>query len=238
MRNHAEIDKIIERTPGPDIKFDTHIPTLGLPGVFGTTLDSIPSDTPYITTDPGLAKLWSIRLGNDSDFKVGIVWAGNADNKKDHVRSCTLVDFSPLLDIQGTAFYSLQKGPASIEADNTLREMKIINLNNQLQDFADTAAVIANLDLIISVDTAVVHLAGALGRPVWTLLHFAPDWRWQLNRNDSPWYPGMRLFRQTQINNWNGVFKQVKKTLTHRISDCGLQIAEKNCMPYYEILRV
>jgi len=238
LRNYAGIDNIIEKAPESDLKFDTHIPILSLPEVFGTTLDSIPSDTPYIMADSGLEKKWRIRFGNDNDFKIGIVWAGNADNKKDRIRSCTLVDFSPLLNIQGTAFFSLQKGPASVEADNIPGEMKIINLNNQLRDFADTAAVIANLDLIISVDTAVVHLAGALGKPVWTLLHFAPDWRWMLNRNDSPWYPSMRLFRQTQVNDWDGVFKQVKETLIHSISECGLRIAGKNRMPNYEILRV
>jgi hypothetical protein len=95
--------------------------------------------------------------------------------------------------------------------------MKIINMDNDLNDFTDTAAVIDNLDLVISVDTAVVHLAGAIGTPVWTLLPFAPDWRWLLKRNDSPWYPGMRLFRQTRLKDWGGVFEQVKKALLYEI---------------------
>ncbi|KHE90798.1 MAG: tetratricopeptide repeat protein [Candidatus Scalindua rubra] len=219
LKNYAWIDKIIEKTPEPDIKFDTQLPILSLPGVFGTTHDSIPSNTPYITADPGLAKLWGIRLDNDSNFKVGIVWTGNADNKKNRIRSCTLEDFYSLLDIHGTTFYSLQKGPASVEVDNSLNKTEIVNLNDQIKDFADTAAVIANLDLIISVDTAVVHLAGALGKPVWNLLHFAPDWRWLLNRDDSPWYPEMRLFRQTKLNDWADLFKKVKDALLQKINN-------------------
>ena len=228
LRNYVGIDKIIERRAEQDINFDTHIPLLSLPGIFDTTLDSIPSDTPYVTADPGISQLFSLRFGNDYNFKIGIVWTGNSENKKDHIRSCTLADFNPLLDIQGTTFYSLQKESASVEADSTLRDMKIINLDNQLKDFADTAAAISNLDLIISVDTAVVHLAGALGKPVWNLLHFAPDWRWLLKRDDSPWYPEMRLFRQTRLNNWTDLFKQVKSALLQKINDSGMITTEQN----------
>ncbi len=228
MRNYTGADKIIERTSEPNIDFDTHIPALSLPGIFGTTLDSIPSNTPYIAADPELSHLFSLRFGTDNNFKIGIVWAGNSENKKDHIRSCTLADFKPLLDIQGTSFYSLQKYPALSEVDRTLNEMKITNLSDQLNDFADTASAIDNLDLIISVDTAVVHLAGALGKPVWNLLYFAPDWRWMLNRNDSPWYPEMRLFRQTKLNDWTGLFKQVKEALLEKINDSGTLTATQD----------
>jgi ADP-heptose:LPS heptosyltransferase len=106
--------------------------------------------------------------------------------------------------------------------------MKIINLSNQIKDFADTAAVVSNLDLIISVDTAVVHLAGALGKPVWNLIHFAPDWRWLLNRDDSPWYPEMRLFRQTKSNDWTTVFKRVKEALLQIVNDSRTVTTEFN----------
>ncbi len=123
------------------------------------------------------------------------------------------------MEIPGTTFYSLQKGQASAEVINTPKGVKIVNLDNELNDFADTAAAIANLDLVISVDTAVVHLAGALGKPVWTLLHFAPDWRWLLNRNDSPWYPSMHLFRQTKLNDWTEVFEKVKQRLQNIVKD-------------------
>ncbi len=228
LRNFPGIDIIVDEATMPDLNFDTHIPLLSLPGVFGTTPDSIPSGQPYITADSGISQLFSLRFGTDYYFKIGIVWAGNADNKKDHIRSCTLADFIPLLDIQGTSFYSLQKGSPSMDSDNTLRENKIVNLNDQLKDFADTAAAIENLDLIISVDTAIVHLAGALGKPVWNLLHFAPDWRWQLNREDSPWYPNMRLFRQTRLNNWTDLFKQVKNALLEKINSSEVLRTEQN----------
>ncbi|MBT3355618.1 MAG: hypothetical protein HN402_11940 [Candidatus Scalindua sp.] len=228
LRNYEGIDKLIERVPKPDIEFDTQLPILSLPGIFDTTADSIPSDTPYITSDQGLSQLFSLRFGTDYNFKIGIAWAGNSDNKKNHIRSCALADFNPLLDIQGISFYSIQKGPASVEADSTLREMKIINLSNQIKDFADTAAVVSNLDLIISVDTAVVHLAGALGKPVWNLIHFAPDWRWLLNRDDSPWYPEMRLFRQTKSNDWTTVFKRVKEALLQIVNDSRTVTTEFN----------
>ena len=117
------------------------------------------------------------------------------------------------------SFYSLQKGQASVEACKWPGGEKIIKLDNEINDFADTAAIIANLDLVISVDTVVAHLAGAIGKPVWTLLPFEPDWRWLLNRNDSPWYPSMRLFRQTRPNDWTGVFKQVRQALLQEVDN-------------------
>ena len=220
------IDRIIERSSNivPEVQFDFHIPLLSLPGLFGTTLDSIPSDVPYVTVDPGLVEKWQIRLNHDSNFKIGIVWAGNPSFKNYHNRSCSLTDFAALAEITWRSFYSLQKGPASVE-NKIAPELKTTDLKNELNDFADTAAVISNLDLIISTDTAVVHLAGAMGKPVWTLLHSAPDWRWWLKRTDSPWYPSMRLFRQTQLNDWSGVFEQVKEAL---VSNFGLRIAGKN----------
>ncbi|ODS33871.1 MAG: peptidase [Candidatus Scalindua rubra] len=232
LKNCAGIDKIIENisTNEPSVQFDIHIPLLSLPGIFGTTLDSIPSDVPYITVDSRLVEQWRIRLEHDNNFKIGIVWAGNPTFKNYHNRSCSLADFAILSEIPGLSFYSLQKGPASVETNNPPEGMKIINLENELNDFADTAAVIDNLDLIISTDTAVVHLAGAIGKPVWTLLHSAPDWRWLLNRDDSPWYPrpnglagraGMCLFRQSKLNDWSGVFEQVKEALLYELTTKG-----------------
>ncbi|MBT6046550.1 MAG: tetratricopeptide repeat protein [Candidatus Scalindua sp.] len=215
LENCSGIDGIIETTPGNESseQFDVHVPLLSLPGIFGTKLDSIPSDNPYILIDPILEEHWRIRLDDNNNPKIGIVWAGNHHHKNDRNRSCTLADFANLSSIPGISFYSLQKGPASIGNNNSAEGMNIINLENELDDFADTAAVIANLDIVISVDTAVVHLSGAIGKPVWTLLPFDPDWRWLLNREDSPWYPGMRLFRQLQPNDWTTVFEQVKENL-------------------------
>ncbi len=220
LENCAGIDKIIETTSGNESfeQFDVHVPLLSLPGIFGTKLDSIPSDIPYISIDTMLEEHWRIRLNDNNNIKIGIVWAGNRHHKNDRNRSCTLVDFANLSSIPGISLYSLQKGSASIENNNSAEGMNIINLENELDDFADTAAVIANLDIVISIDTAVVHLSGAIGKPVWTLLPFDPDWRWLLNREDSPWYPGMRLFRQTQPNDWTTVFEQVKENLINLYS--------------------
>jgi hypothetical protein len=240
LRNCKGFDEIIEQIPASEsaVQFDVHIPLPSLPGIFGTRLNTIPSDTPYIPVNSNLVSQWKLKLGNNDDYKIGIVWAGNPKHKGDRKRSCSLADFAPLADIPGLVFYSLQKKPASTEACNPPENMKLINLENELNDFTDTAAVIANLDLVISVDTAVAHLAGSLGKPVWNLLYFIPDWRWLQNRDDSPWYPrprqnaiglanarlpfvgqglagqaGMRLFRQTRPNDWAGVFEQVKKAL-------------------------
>lgn len=227
LKNCDGIGEIMEMTPEPKVNFDTHIHLLSLPGVFSTNMDSIPSDTPYIRVDSILTEQWKSKLANNNDYKIGIAWAGRP-TFKDHYRSCSLDDFSPLAGIPGITFFSLQKGPASEEVSNPPEGMKIINLDNDLNDFADTAAVMNNLDLIISTDTAIVHLAGALGKPIWTLLHTSSDWRWFLNREDSPWYPspngmarraGMRLFRQSRFNDWKGVFDHVQKALLLEISD-------------------
>ena len=223
LKNNAGIDEIIEKasTSGKNSHFDVQVPLLSLPGLFGTKLDTIPSVIPYITVDPEPVKQWNTRIEHNGDFKIGIVWAGSPHHKNDRNRSCKLEDFAQLAEIPGLSFYSVQKGPASAEAFNPPGGMKIINLANEMNDFTDTAAIIVNLDLVISVDTAVAHLAGAIGKPVWNLLPFAPEWRWQLNQADSPWYPGMRLFRQTQLNDWEGVFKQVKKALFYKLNTEG-----------------
>ncbi|GAX60011.1 hypothetical protein SCALIN_C05_0096 [Candidatus Scalindua japonica] len=220
LKNCAGIDEIVEMMPSQDIVFDTHIHLLSLPGIFGTNMDSIPSCTPYITVDPVLSEKWRLQLSNNNNLKIGIVWAGRS-TFKDHYRSCTFDDFISLSEIPGITFYSLQKGPSSEEALNAPEDMKVINLDKELNDFDDTAAVMNNLDLIISTDTAVAHLAGAIGKPVWTLLHTSSDWRWFLNRECSPWYPEMRLFRQSVFSDWRGVFDKVKTSL---ISIFGPQI--------------
>ncbi len=215
LQNGNGFDKIIERKSSDKLseQFDVHVPLLSLPGLFDTTLDSIPSNIPYIAADPSLIDQWRIRFDDDNKYKIGIVWAGNPDHKKDHSRSCSLSDFATLAEIPELSFYSLQKGPASEEGSKWPDGNKIIKLDNEINDFADTAAIIANLDLVISVDTVVAHLAGAIGKPVWTLLPLVPDWRWLLNRTDSPWYPSMHLFRQTRSDDWAGVFERVKQTL-------------------------
>ncbi len=223
LRNCAGIDKIIERTSSGDgtVQFDVQVPLLSLPGIFNTTLDNIPSKKPYITPDTTYVTKWKNQLGNNSkSFKIGLVWASNPENKKIFLKkSFKLNDFKALSAIQGLSLYSLQKGPASSEVHNPPKGMKIINLDQELSDFADTAAAIVNLDLVISIDTSVAHLAGSIGKPVWTLLPFVPDWRWMLEKDDSPWYPSMRLFRQTKLNDWTEVFEKVKNALIKELTN-------------------
>jgi hypothetical protein len=153
-------------------------------------------------------KAWEDQLGPHDRFRVGLVWSGTPDHKNDHNRSMALRTLAPLLDCD-VQFVSLQKGVRDQDRAFLGERPDIVDLTEQLTDFSDTAALMSCLDLVISVDTSVVHLAGALGAPVWTMLPFHPDWRWLLNRNDSPWYSSMRLFRQDAPREWSGVVAQV-----------------------------
>jgi len=154
---------------------------------------------------------------DNSKLKIGLVWSGNPKHKKDHYRSLSLETFSPLAEFNKVTFYSLQKGEAAKQTDNPPKCMRLIDYTDEINDFSDTAAFTENLDLVISVDTAIVHLAGAMGKPVWTLLPFVPDWRWMLNRGDSPWYPTMRLFRQPSPGDWKSVISKVSVELQKKI---------------------
>lgn len=187
---------------------DIYCPLLSLPFIFGTTPAGIPSDIPYVKINGILVQEWKNRIQKDySKLKAGIVWSGREQ------RSLSLELFVPLLQTGGITFYSLQKGEAAKQAKNHYGDMKLVDYTEGITDFSDTAALIGNLDLIITVDTAVAHLAGALGKPVWTLLPFAPDWRWMLDREDSPWYPTMRLFRQPLSGDWESVINRVRQEL-------------------------
>jgi len=200
--------------------FDIHCPLLSLPLKFNTTLDTIPAEIPYIKVDTALLQKWKDKVKDDtSKFRVGLSWAGRPTHKDNSNRSFPLETFAPLAQSNGVIFYSLQKGKGSEQANNPPVGMRLIDYTNKIQDFSDTAALIENLDLVISVDTAVAHLAGAMGKPVWTLLPFAPDWRWMLNREDSPWYPTMRLFRQPSPGDWKSVINNVRKELEVFIRD-------------------
>jgi tetratricopeptide (TPR) repeat protein len=196
-----------------ELAYDRQITLMSVPGVLGTDIETIPAHVPYVPVDPGLSEAWARRLPDSDALKVGIVWAGSADFKNDRNRSCRLADFGPLGQVPNVIFYSLQKGERAEQAASPPEGMVLTDLNESLQDFADTAAAIHHLDLIITVDTSVAHLAGALGRPVWTLLPFSPDWRWMLEREDTPWYPTMRLFRQPRPEDWNSVFTRVAEEL-------------------------
>ncbi|MHC4396954.1 MAG: tetratricopeptide repeat protein [Planctomycetota bacterium] len=214
FEDFPEIDELVGAAPGArsDAEFDFYISLLDLPGIFETTLETIPAEMPYLYAEPEKTRYWRNRL-DEPGFKVGIVWAGSSQHRNDHNRSCALKHFAPLAVIDGVRLYSLQKGPAAIQLNNLPEDMTITSLGEHLKDFTDTAAAIENLDLVISVDTAALHLAGAMGKPAWGLIPFAPDWRWMLERSDSPWYPTIRLFRQEKWGDWNGVFQHVEKSV-------------------------
>jgi tetratricopeptide (TPR) repeat protein len=188
---------------------DYRVPLLHLPGIFHTVLETIPTRVPYVFADAGLAGWWGASLSVPaSHLKVGIAWAGSPEHGNDHNRSIDPRELAVLGGVRDTSFVSLQKGHRAGAGG-----LSFVPIERDLTDLADTAALIANLDLVISVATAVAHLAGAMARPVWTLLPSAPDWRWMLDRADSPWYPTMRLFRQPRRRDWRTVMERVREEL-------------------------
>jgi tetratricopeptide (TPR) repeat protein len=178
--------------------FDVCCPLLSVPMALGTTLENIPAKVPYL-------KAANPRPVSGGLKRVGLVWAGNPGHYEDRWRSIRPEELTPLWEIEGVEFVSLQKGDAAEQAKELERRLPLIDPTDGLKDFSDTADVISGLDLVISVDTSVAHLAGALGKAVWVMLPASPDWRWLLERGDSPWYPTMRLFRQTVLGDWRGV---------------------------------
>jgi tetratricopeptide (TPR) repeat protein len=196
--------------------FDVHCPLLSLPLAFGTTLQSIPAEVPYLEADAEIARQWKERLAEDSGFlKVGLSWAGSSTHENDRNRSMSLSAFAPLARFHGIRFYSLQKGEAAKQANDPPGGMHLMDFSGAIHDFAESAGLIANLDLVISVDTAVVHLAGAMGKLVWVLLPTTQDWRWMREREDSPWYRTVRLFGQTKAGDWEDVVRRVSEGIPH-----------------------
>ena len=198
------LDAVMPITPpGADLKveFDVYAPLLSLPRIFNTDLNSIPRSVPYVDADPERSLSWAPRIRGDG-LRVGLVWAGTATDPR---RATPLAWFAPWSAIPGVRLFGLQKGPAAdlLEREGPPPGMAIDNLGGEFRDFADTAAAIAHLDLVVSIDTSVAHLAGAMGKPVYLLLPHVPDWRWLLGRVDSPWYPSMRLFRQELPDDWS-----------------------------------
>jgi len=192
--------------------FDVHCPVLSLPGIFETSLDTIPNQVPYLLPDPADVSAWRERLAREPGrLKVGFSWSGNPDHANDRNRSLPLAAFGSLARSGDVTFVSLQKGQGAAQAGAPPPGMRLLDWASELNDFADTAALVANLDLVISVDTAVVHLCGATGRPVWVLLPTPADWRWMMHRADSPWYPTARLFRQPTRGDWAGCLKQLAR---------------------------
>jgi tetratricopeptide (TPR) repeat protein len=195
------------------VGFNLHSPLVSLGHLLDVQMETIPSRVPYLTAPAEDVARWRAKLGAlDGKLKVGLVWSGNPEHNNDFNRSIPFERMKALLDVPDVAFVSLQKDVR--EADRpALQRAGILDAGAELGDFADAAALIENLDLVISADTAVAHLAGALGKKVWLLLPFAPDWRWMLERSDSAWYPSATLFRQSAPGNWGSVMGEVKRWL-------------------------
>ena len=207
------IDSVVPRIK-PFPTHDFYLPLMSLPQLFKTNLQNIPNKVPYLTVDQAKLKYWeNYFLQYDHTFKIGISWAGNPQHKHDRYRTIEPALFSQLKTNDNVTLFSLQKDIP----DDVCKQYGFINLADQLNDFTDTAACLTALDLIISVDTAIVHLAGALNLPVWTLLGFYCDWRWLKKRTDSPWYPSMRLYRQPTRHDWKTPFEQIKVALIQHI---------------------
>ena len=208
--------------PLPD--FDFHCPLLSLPLAFATRLDTIPSATRYLSARDEQTRAWRERLGRHDKPRIGLAWAGNprkelpGANRIDGQRSIALDRLAPLFEVTACEFFSLQKGGEAVRQlrDSALRH-QVTDLTDDLHDFSDTAALIENLDLVISVDTSVAHLAGALGKPFWLLNRYNTCWRWLLDREDSPWYPTARLFRQDTTREWEPVIRRVAVALQDRV---------------------
>ena len=195
-------------------RYDFHVPLLSIAGILGTTQATIPSTVPYLSVDEGrriVARKALAPAGNH--FRVGLCWAGSPANSNDRNRSMALALFAPLFELPGITWFSLQAGDAARQLAATAAAARVIPLPSGTQ-LVDTAALIAELDLIVTVDTGIAHLAGALAKPTWMLIPFAPDWRWQLARQDSPWYPTLRIFRQPRLRDWASVVERVRAELS------------------------
>jgi tetratricopeptide (TPR) repeat protein len=190
--------------------FDYCAPLPSLPLYCKTTLASIPWKGPYLSAPP--VRLVTIPPDDSATLTVALAWAGNPNNPYDYARSLTVSQMEPLLEIRGVRWLILQRGAGASKLDP---QPNVLQLGDRLDNFSDIATVICSADLTISVDTSFCHLAGALGRPVWTLLSYVPDWRWLLQRTDTPWYPSMRLFRQSSPRDWAGVIATVSQALTN-----------------------
>jgi tetratricopeptide (TPR) repeat protein len=221
LRGVSEIVARGDRLP----PFDLHCALLSLPRAFGTTLDTIPAAVPYLSADSTLAALWRERLDSLDGLRVGLVWASNPDPLQDAARqrdrrekSISPDQLSLLAEVKELSFVSLQKASTAAQTRKSPAGLVLHDWTDELEDFADTAALVDGLDLVISVDTAVAHLAGALGKPVWLMNRFDTDWRWLLNRDDSPWYPLLRQFRQPAAGDWISVIAKVRDALRRLVA--------------------
>jgi tetratricopeptide (TPR) repeat protein len=200
---------------------DAQISLMSLARIFSPTLDTIPNVVPYLAADRALSEHWRGELSKFAGYRVGIFWQGRTSYREDRFRSVALSQFAPLAQVSGARLFSLQKGPGSEQISAVQGRFHVVDLGSAADErsgpFMDTAAIMKNLDLIVTTDTAGAHLAGALGVPVWCALRSSPDWRWLADRDDSPWYPTMRLFRQTSAGDWPGVFRRMAAALSQLV---------------------
>jgi tetratricopeptide (TPR) repeat protein len=213
LRGLAGLSQITAAGEPPPADFDYHCPLMSLPFAFKTTMGSIPAEVPYLAPPAEKINWWGGRLDSGGAPKIGIAWSGRPRQGEFRNRPVPLKLMAALLETPGARFVALQKELREGDAALLQSHPAVVNLGPSLEDFADTAAIISALDLVISVDTSVAHLAGALGKPVWILLQYAADWRWLLDRHDSPWYPSARLFRQPRLGDWESVIPRVQEVL-------------------------
>jgi tetratricopeptide (TPR) repeat protein len=201
-------------SPGePAVAFDVQLPLLSVPRVMKTTLATVPAVVPYLAADNALVRQWREKLDAKRGFRVGIFWEGSQKHPKNRFRSMPLALFEPLARVPGVRLFSLQRDAGREQLAVIGNRFRVVDLGHQLDDFLTTAAALKNLNLVVTIDTAVAHLAGALALPVWVLLSCDPDWRWMLQRDDTPWYPTMRLFRQRAFGKWEEVMQRVAQAL-------------------------
>ncbi|HEV3005288.1 MAG TPA: tetratricopeptide repeat protein [Pirellulales bacterium] len=242
----AGIERVVAQGD-PLPAFEVHAPLLSLPRIFGTTLDNVPANVPYIQPDPRLVETWRRELSVFRGTKVGIAWQGSLKYRWDRKRSVPLSRFEALARVNGVQLFSLQKGHGSEQLAQATSRFPLVDLARRLDEtagpFVDTAAVMKCLDLVITTDTAIPHLAGALGVPVWCAVSYMPDWRWLLGRDDSPWYPTMRLFRQQRLGEWDEVFERMAAALYQWRSPSGprpitIEVAAGELLDKLTILRI
>jgi hypothetical protein len=223
LRNLPGVDHWFPIDQPSSIDFDVYLPLLSLPGILGLGEADIPYPVPYLTADPARVEAWRPRLAALPGRKVGVCWQGNPAFPGDRFRSIPLARFAPLTEVPGVTLVSLQKGVGEeqIAANRDAVPLTVFPDLDTAEPFADTAAVMRHLDLVVTTDTAVAHLAGALGRPVWLALGVDCDWRWGTGRADSPWYPTVRLFRQQSFGDWPGVFAAMAAALRARGASSG-----------------
>lgn len=202
---------VVEGSPTPAC--DVHAPLMSLPGIFGTDLSNLPAEVPYLFADPDRVAAWAEELGPSDDVRIGIAWQGNPAHVRDRLRSIPLAKFEPIARRPGVRLFSLQKGHGREQIEAVAGRFAVTDLGGRFDDLMETAALMTNLDLVIAPDTAPAHLAGAIGVPAWVALPYEADWRWLSGREDSPWYPTMRLFRQRRWGDWDDVFDRIAAAL-------------------------